>query len=181
MTRILILLPLMLVTLLAYALAVCTTAYAQSVNMERSRASICELESRHLNNPLLAIGDGGKSRGECQIDIDTALWLVTPQGGAIERGFVPEYLRTVAEDRQAFKWFLHYPPINRGLARAYLDTIKRERGAKTIERLAYFWNAGHNSTHYGAKSESVAFAKEVRIMYLGPPLASRKPITLARR
>ena len=154
-------------------LVACTPAQAAPLDMQRAGDSICQLESRHLNNPLLAIGDGGQSRGECQISIDTALWLVTPQGEAVERGFVPAYMRIMAKDREAFKWFLHYPPINRGLADAYLDKIKRDHKVRTIERLAELWNAGINSTP-GAKSDAVAFAGEVRIMYLGPPKASRK-------
>ena len=156
---------------LCVAVSACTPAQAAPLDMQRVGNAICELESRHLNNPLLAIGDGGQSRGECQISIDTALWILPY---AIKRGFVPGYMHTMAKDREAFKWFLHYPPINRGLTDAYLDKIRRKRGARTIERLAYFWNAGINSDRFGAKSDAVAFAGEVRIMYLGPPKASSK-------
>ena len=151
--------------------AACTPTPAYALDMKRLREVICVRESRHLNSPVLAIGDGGESRGECQVSINTAQWI-TPH--AINHGFVPAYLRTVSKDAEAFKWFLHYGPINRGLADAYLDKIKRGLGAqaRSVERIAYFWNAGHNSD--GSKSESWAFAAEVRIMYLGPPRASAK-------
>ena len=134
---------------------------------------------------MFAIGDGGQSRGECQISIDTALWLIgfAPGGSepyAIQHGFVQPWVATVAkQDPNAFILFLHYDLVNQGLADAYLDWIRRYKCAPDVECLAYFWNAGHNSDR--SKSESWAFAAEVRIMYLGPPRASVKPITLARR
>ena len=170
------LVPIAITFWLAFTLAACSPTPAYALDMKRLREVICVRESRHLNSPVLAIGDGGESRGECQVSINTAQWI-TPH--AINHGFVPAYLRTVSKDAEAFKWFLHYGPINRGLADAYLDWIKRHRRTRDVAKLAYLWNAGHNSD--GSKAESWAFADEVRIMYLGPPRASVKPITLARR
>ena len=151
------------------ALTACSPTQAAPLDMARAGDTICRLESRHLNNPILAIGDGGQSRGECQISIDTALWILPY---AIKREFVPTYVRNMAKDREAFKWFLHYPPVNRGLADAYLDKIKREHRVMTIWKLAYLWNAGINSD--GTKADSWGFARQVAITYLGPPRASVK-------
>jgi hypothetical protein len=159
------------------ALAACS-AQAAEIDMPLLRDTICERESRHLNYPAFAVGDGGSSRGECQMSVDTAIWIIPY---AVKRGYVPAYMLAMLTDRQALTYFLHYRPVNFALSEAYLMRIAKKRKARTVRELAYFWNAGHNSERFGAKPDSVAFANEVWIMYKGAPLASPKIVQVAQQ
>ena len=154
---------------LAAMLISCSPAHAAEPDMLRVREAICARESRDHNVPMIAVGDGGRARGECQIWVATAAWLIPY---AVERGFVPAYMLNVMRDRSALAWFIHYTPINLGLADAYLDWMRTRKRIRTVRKFAYYWNAGHNSERFGAKPESVAYANDVHIIYKGPPPSS---------
>ena len=170
-----------LITLVAIAACAPPAHAAEPINLERLRDVLCDrMETPGAAFPALAIGDGGNSRGECQLGVGTAR-LVIPF--AVERGMIPGYMIGVAGDDDALKAMLHLTRINRPLALAYLEWMHEGQRAadgrhwrrwpiRTIEGLAYAFNGGHNSD-FAKGTEALAYARTVQVLYAGPPPAAR--------
>jgi len=137
-----------------------SSVHAAPVDHELFLDVTCAKESRSENIPAFAVGDGGNSRGECQISLGTAR-MVIPLG--VETGIVPRYMIAVANDDDALKAMLHVPKIGRGIGTAFLIWMEK-RGIVTVARLAYAWNGGPHS-QFSAKPDALAFAVEVSRAY----------------
>ena len=140
-----------------------------------TRAAICLRESRDHAEPALAVGDGGASLGSCQMSVETARWIAPY---AVRRGYVPPLVLDAREYPAAFRSLLHVEFIQLGLAQAYLDWIAERRHTRDPRRLAYWYNAGHNS-RFGSVPAAMSYAREVWIMLQGPPRAALAKIHAA--
>ena len=170
----------LIVLLLAVLLAACSPAYGAEIDMPLLRDTICHKEIRTMSAPY--IGDGGESHGNCQMGIGTAHWIIPY---AVKRGYVPHYMLSIRHNKEVLAAVMHVDFIAEGLADAYLEKIARRERTRDPLVLAYHYNGGHNSA-FGAKPDAMAYAREVVILFKGPPKSSgpsfnrQKMLALAR-
>ena len=149
---------------LLVSVAACT-AQAAPLDHDLLLDVICHRESRSENIPMLAISDGGKSRGECSIQIETARMV---RDVALREGLVDKRIVSLIDDDMTFPVLLHLSHIQRGFGKAFL--IWMERGSRTrppirgVARMAYAWNGGPYSD-YGSRPDALAFSREVGRAY----------------
>ena len=161
--------------LILAALLVSPARGAVPADLSLLRDAICEKESRGSLRQADAIGDSGESRGGCQVSIGTADWIIHY---AVARGHVGPYMLALRAQPAVLTAVLHVDSVNRALALAYLERIAGIKRTRDPRRLAYWYNAGHNS-RFGAKPGAAAYAREVWIMLQGPPLAALAKIRAA--